>query len=138
MFNIKDFYYRPQTKLGAMFLPPPNEVWGKVIFSQACVKNSVHRAQGGAWSRGGVETPPGWLLLRVVRILLECILITPVCHSVHGGGRTGCFPACITGQMTRGGLHPGEGSASGGSAFRGGGLYPGWWGVCISWSKLVP
>ena len=24
-------------------LPPANEVWGKVIFSQACVKNSVHR-----------------------------------------------------------------------------------------------
>ena len=25
------------------FLPPANEVWGKVIFSEACVKNSVHR-----------------------------------------------------------------------------------------------
>ena len=24
------------------FLPPANEVWGKVIFSVACVKNSVH------------------------------------------------------------------------------------------------
>ena len=24
-------------------LPPANEVWGKVIFSEACVKNSVHR-----------------------------------------------------------------------------------------------
>ena len=24
-------------------LPPANEVWGKVIFSVACVKNSVHR-----------------------------------------------------------------------------------------------
>ena len=24
------------------FLPPENEVWGKVIFSEACVKNSVH------------------------------------------------------------------------------------------------
>ena len=55
-------------------LPPANEVWGKVIFSQACVKNSVHRGGlvqggcsrggcllwgalllgGGAWSRGGV------------------------------------------------------------------------------------
>ena len=31
-------------------LPPANEVWGKVIFSQACVKNSVHG--GGACSRG--------------------------------------------------------------------------------------
>ena len=24
------------------FFPPANEVWGKVIFSEACVKNSVH------------------------------------------------------------------------------------------------
>ena len=24
-------------------LPPANEVWGKVIFSEACVKNSLHR-----------------------------------------------------------------------------------------------
>ena len=47
-------------------LPPANGVWGKVIFSQACVKNSVERG-GGAWSGGGVcsggwgglvETPP--------------------------------------------------------------------------------
>ena len=30
-------------------LPPANEVWGKVIFSEACVKNSV---RGGAWSGG--------------------------------------------------------------------------------------
>ena len=29
-------------------LPPANEVWGKVIFSQACVKNSVHGGEGGA------------------------------------------------------------------------------------------
>ena len=27
-------------------LPPANEVWGKVIFSEACVKNSVHRGWG--------------------------------------------------------------------------------------------
>ena len=33
------------------YLPPANEVWGKVIFSQVCVKNSVHR--GSAWSWGG-------------------------------------------------------------------------------------
>ena len=26
-----------------LFLPPANEVSGRVIFSQACVKNSVHR-----------------------------------------------------------------------------------------------
>ena len=34
------YYYKP-------FLPPANEVWGKVIFSEACVKNSVHG--GGGW-----------------------------------------------------------------------------------------
>ena len=33
-----------QTDLNAMYLlPTANEVWGKVIFSEACVKNSVHR-----------------------------------------------------------------------------------------------
>ena len=34
-------------------LPPANEVWGKVIFSEACVKNSVHG--GSAWA----DTPLG-------------------------------------------------------------------------------
>ena len=33
------------------YLTPANEVWDKVIFSEACVKNSVHR--GGAWSGRG-------------------------------------------------------------------------------------
>ena len=28
------------------FLPPANEVWSKVIFSEACVKKSVHRGDG--------------------------------------------------------------------------------------------
>ena len=38
---------------------PANEVWGKVIFSEACVKNSVHRR--GAGSRG-VPAQGGCLL----------------------------------------------------------------------------
>ena len=29
------------------FLPPANEVWGRVIFSQACVIPSVHKGEGG-------------------------------------------------------------------------------------------
>ena len=29
-----------------LLLPPANEVWGKAIFSEACVKNSVHRGEG--------------------------------------------------------------------------------------------
>ena len=35
-----------------LFLPPANEVRGKAIFSEACVKNSVHRGAcggGHAW-----------------------------------------------------------------------------------------
>ena len=37
-------------------LPPANEVWGKVIFSEACVKNSVHGG-GRAWP--GARVLPG-------------------------------------------------------------------------------
>ena len=32
----------------SLFLPPGNEVWGKVIYLQVCVCS-----QGGAWSQGG-------------------------------------------------------------------------------------
>ena len=84
-------------------LPPANEVWCKVIFSQAYVKNSVHGGGGvlvpgeclvpeGEVPGSGeclvpegevpglegclVETPlTGRLLPRAVRILLECILV---------------------------------------------------------------
>ena len=81
-------YYRPQRS------------WGKVIFSEACVKNSVHRGgvcgrggvcvagaghvwQGGRAWQGGVHGGGGstWQILRdtvnerMVRILLECILV---------------------------------------------------------------
>ena len=110
-----------QNQFVPQYLPPTNEVRGKVIFSEACVKNSVHGGGGGwsgpggwawsragcllpgggVWSRGGPAPggrgglvpggcllrggacsggapggdPPRWLLLRVVRILLECILV---------------------------------------------------------------
>ena len=39
-----------------MLLPPANEVWGKVIFSVACVNNSVQRGGGGipACLAGGI------------------------------------------------------------------------------------
>ena len=42
--------------VAADFLPPENEVWGKVIFSQASVIPSVHRG-GSASGEGGL--PPG-------------------------------------------------------------------------------
>ena len=63
-------YYRPQRK------------WAKVIFSQACVKNSVHRG-GGCLPQCmlGYTPPPGSRLQhtvyeRPVCILLECILVS--------------------------------------------------------------
>ena len=39
-----------------LILPPANVVWGKVIFSEACVKNSVHGEGGGnpACITGGI------------------------------------------------------------------------------------
>ena len=56
-----------QTKF--QYLPPANEVWGKVIFSEACVKNSVHRVgecltrpprdQAGTLPRTRQVHPPG-------------------------------------------------------------------------------
>ena len=76
--------------------PPANEVWGQVIFSEACVKNSVHRVgvvsqhalqvvsqhalqvSGGGGIPACTEVNPparGQLLPRAVRILLECILV---------------------------------------------------------------
>ena len=36
-------------------------------------------------------TPPPPVNVRAVRILLECILVTPVCHSVHSGYRSGRY-----------------------------------------------
>ena len=38
-----------------LLLPPANEVWGKVIFSVACVKNSVHK--GGLLPGRGCMVP---------------------------------------------------------------------------------
>ena len=68
------------------FLPPANEVWGKVIFSEACVKNSVHRGggglvPGGGWVPGG--DPPKQFQLRRVRILHECILVNTAVNDIH-------------------------------------------------------
>ena len=68
-----------------MLLPPANEVWGNVIFSEACVKNSVHSGGGGGESasvHAGIPPPPEQSMLedtvneRAVCILLECNLVT--------------------------------------------------------------
>ena len=43
------------------YLPPANEVWGKIIFSEACVKNSVHG--GGVPGPGGSVCSQGGCLV---------------------------------------------------------------------------
>ena len=70
--------------LGQRPPPPPGEqndfeVWDKVIFSVESVKVSVHGGGGGAGPGVCVcedPPPPRRLLLRTVRILLECILVS--------------------------------------------------------------
>ena len=63
-------------------LPPANEVWGKVMFSQACVSHSVHKSVvGRPLSSLSARPPPAqrhplpYREERAVRILLECILV---------------------------------------------------------------
>ena len=63
-------------------MPGPGDAWSK---GEVCSGGGVPgrgSALGGVWSWGGVWSqgvpggdPPGWLLLRAVRILLECILV---------------------------------------------------------------
>ena len=88
-------------------LPPANEVWGKVIFSEACVKNFVHRgacvvAGGGACmvaGGGGVRGCRGhaWLwracvvagvcvwLWGCAWLLGGCVWLQGVCAWLQGG-----------------------------------------------------
>ena len=55
----------------------PQRSWGKVIFSVACVKNSVHRGgvPGQVHPPGRYTPKAGTVSERAVRILLECILV---------------------------------------------------------------
>ena len=84
----------PATRVSSGLLPRANELWGKLICLQVCVSPQGGAWSGGAWSRGvpgprgclvpggGLVPgdawwrPPRWLLMRAVRILLECILFS--------------------------------------------------------------
>ena len=80
-----------------------NEVWGKVIFSEQCVKNSVHggegcllRGGGGVCSHGG-SAPRGVGLLGGGCLLQGvCVVETPsVTATVVGGTHpTGMHSCC--------------------------------------------
>ena len=74
-------------------LPPANEVWGKEIFLEACVKNSVHR---GGWS-----APGGCLLLRGAWSGGVCSR-EAVCLFL--GGMPGGDPSWMA--TAAGGMHP--------------------------------
>ena len=85
------------------FLPPANEVWGKVIFSEACVKNSVHggvclvpggpgpSGDGGCLVPGaGVWRPPPGTATTAgdthpsgMHSCVQCILILPVTFYIR-------------------------------------------------------
>ena len=47
-----------QIRVSFILLPPVNEFWGKVIFSEACVRNSVHTAGRGGSAAVHARIPP--------------------------------------------------------------------------------
>ena len=64
----------------AAYLPPPaNEVWGKVIFSEACVKNSVPVGGEG----GGAGMCGCWRACVVTGG--ACVVAGDVCAWLLGG-----------------------------------------------------
>ena len=125
-----------------IFLPPANEVWGKVIFSQACVKNSVHGGDacswGGVWSQGGTcsgGSGPGGCLLQ------GGAWWTPrtatAVGSTHTTGMHSCY-ICVS-FCSQGGrvLYPGRICIKGGSASKGGGLHlGGGFCFCTRWRRV--
>ena len=81
--------------LGAIFLPPANEVWGKVISLQAsvCPQGGVPDQFTGADPAAGAPSPsrhPPADNARAVRILLECILV----YDLFLQGQGGPWPTC--------------------------------------------
>ena len=116
----------------SIFLPPTNEVWDKVILSEACVKNSVHRGGGGipACIAAGLGRG-GWCV--VSQHALQVSRPTPRGGEVEGGIWPGGFPGPHPRGKLRGiwpggspGPHPGGGEVEGDLAR--GGLQAHTWG----------
>ena len=87
-------------------LPPTNEVWGKVIFSEACVKNSV---QGGC-------AIPACIAGGIPACLAAGGCTIPACLAAGGSAPGGCLVWGVPG--LRGCLVRG-GAWSGGVCLRG-------------------
>ena len=76
------------------FLPPANEVWGKVIFSEACVKNSVHRGEGVV-SQHALQAVSQHALQVVSQHVLHGGVSRPTPKGVSRPTPRGlCIPAC--------------------------------------------
>ena len=80
-----------------LLLLPANEVWGKVILSEACVKNSVH-GEGHAWLLGGGHTcvvagGGVWMVAGGCVVAGGCAWLQG--HAWLRGGMHGCGGACI-------------------------------------------
>ena len=115
----------------------PQRSWGKVIFSEACVKNSVHGgacmvARGHAWLPGGMHSCQGACMVAQGMCMVAvggggCV-VARVCAWLPGGmcgcwgvcgcwGMCGCQGAC----MVAGGMHGcGEHACCGGTCMVGG------------------
>ena len=103
-------------------LPPANEVWGKVIFSQASV---ILSRRGGGSASGGRGSASGGVCIRGEGSASE-----GVCIQGRSVSRGSLHPGVLhPGEVCiRGSLHP-QGSASGGVVCIPGGLHTGE--VCI-------
>ena len=103
-------------------------------WSRRCMVGGDAWSRGGAWSRGvGVHggDPPQQLLLLVVRILLECILVSQACVILFTGGVPGLGGVCLVW-----GVHGPRGvCAWSGGAWSQGGLV---WGGLVPGGCLVP
>ena len=100
-----------------IYLPPANEVWGKVIFSEACVSHSVHkcwrwRGRGACMVGGRVHG--GGNVWWGNTWWIACMV-----GSMHGGGHT--WWGCMVGSI-RGGGHAWWEVHGGGNA---------WWLECM-------
>ena len=78
LFHEQSHYQWALLKIKFRFITVRNSSCGKVMFSQACVKNFV---QGGVSQHTLGQTPPR-PLQRTVRILLECFLVSNLFKSL--------------------------------------------------------
>ena len=61
--------------LPALIVKVRNSSCCKVMFSQACISHSAHKGWDGGWCRPRQGVLPQSVNKRVVRIILECILL---------------------------------------------------------------